>query len=622
MALTLRGTPTQLLQGTAATTVTVPVPAGIVAGDLMICHVVIRTGTVNTVVAGWTHIASNANTGPNMAVFYRISAGGEPASYNFPGIANTAVRATASMIAYQGGLNQWDTVTPIGVISNTPDATTTATVTAASMTVAQANSNIFLFTSAYSTGATETMTPPTVPAAFTQVTRVGTLTERAQQQVSLLLWTGSGATGAMTTTITTALAGTVKGAIAFALNPGAASPSVSTDTAEATGATTATGTGNATVDNGSPITAKGIVYSSVNAIPTLADSVQPSGATGLGTFTSNLTGLTANTLYYARAYATNANGTGYGSVLTFTTFANTATVSTQNPTNIAGQSAIFNGTISDLGQASVTAHGFVYSTVNAVPTLADTVIDNGAATVTGTYTANVSTLAYATVHYVRAYATNSFGTAYGSAIQFTSGNPPSTVDGCKFILTNVAAGNRFCSTPDPSRFTNCTFVGGGGHAIRVTSTGTFSLSNNQFTGFGVDGSTGAAILNDSGGLVTINITNGGSAVTYKNGVGATTVINNTRTLELTGLIAGSRVAVISQNGTPDNYEDDTEVAGTTNSGTTFTYDYNWTGVATVVNIKVIHPSKGLIELPNISLGANGVSLPIQPTTDRQYNNPV
>lgn len=613
MALTLIGTPTQLLQGTAAVTVTVPVPAGIVAGDLMICSVAIRAGTVNPAVAGWTLIAQNANTSPNLAVFYRISAGGEPATYAFPDIANTSVRATASMIAYRGGLNQWDTVTPIGVISNTADATTTATVTAATMTVAQANSNLFLFSSVYDTVATSTMTPPAVPGAFAQVTRVGTLTERAQQQVALLLWTGSGATGAMTTTITTATAGTAKGAIAFALNPAAVTPVVSTTSTAATGTTTATGSGNATVDNGSAITAKGIVYSSVNAIPTLADSVQASGATGLGTFTSNLTGLTANTLYYACAYATNANGTGYGAVSTFTTFANTASVSTQNPTNIAGQSAIFNGSIADLGQASVTAHGFVYSTVNAVPTLAvDTVINNGAATVTGAFTANVTTLAYATVHYIRAYATNSFGTAYGSAIQFTSGNPPSTVDGCKFILTNVAPGNRFCSTPDPSRFTNCTFVGGGGHAIRLTSTGTFSLSGNQFSGFGADGSTGAAILNDSGGLVTLNITGGGSTPSYKNGVGASTVVNNTRVLTLTGLVTGSDI-VINASDTNTNIVD-----VDSNVGTTYAYTYSAASAGSLVDIKIMLAGYSPYSVYGYILGATDSSLPIAQVVDRTF----
>lgn len=45
--------------------------------------------------------------------------------------------------------------------------------------------------------------------------------------------------------------------------------------------------------------------------------------TGTSAFTSNITGLTANTTYYVAAYATNAIGTSYGSDVTFTTSAST-----------------------------------------------------------------------------------------------------------------------------------------------------------------------------------------------------------------------------------------------------------------------------------------------------------
>ena len=44
------------------------------------------------------------------------------------------------------------------------------------------------------------------------------------------------------------------------------------------------------------------------------------------TFTSNLTGLTPNTLYYLRAYATNSAGVGYGAVVQFTTSSDVASV--------------------------------------------------------------------------------------------------------------------------------------------------------------------------------------------------------------------------------------------------------------------------------------------------------
>ena len=53
--------------------------------------------------------------------------------------------------------------------------------------------------------------------------------------------------------------------------------------------------------------------------PTIASSKNYRWKLGQGIFVSSITGLTPNTTYYARAYATNSAGTGYGSALTFTT---------------------------------------------------------------------------------------------------------------------------------------------------------------------------------------------------------------------------------------------------------------------------------------------------------------
>ena len=52
--------------------------------------------------------------------------------------------------------------------------------------------------------------------------------------------------------------------------------------------------------------------------PTTANSTTSNG-TGIGAFTSTLSGLTASTLYYVRAYATNSVGTAYGNEVSFTT---------------------------------------------------------------------------------------------------------------------------------------------------------------------------------------------------------------------------------------------------------------------------------------------------------------
>lgn len=85
-------------------------------------------------------------------------------------------------------------------------------------------------------------------------------------------------------------------------------------------------TGGTIVTNGNAaISQSGIVWSKVNTTPTLNDSVN-GGTTSSGNFTTNITGLDFNTVYYIRAYATNSVGTGYGNVLTLNTTNDTSKV--------------------------------------------------------------------------------------------------------------------------------------------------------------------------------------------------------------------------------------------------------------------------------------------------------
>jgi len=83
--------------------------------------------------------------------------------------------------------------------------------------------------------------------------------------------------------------------------------------------TTASSGGNITHDGGSAVTAYGVCWSTYTA-PTLDDSYTSDG-TGTGEFTSSVTGLSASTTYYIRAYATNNVGTSYGPTKEFTTTA-------------------------------------------------------------------------------------------------------------------------------------------------------------------------------------------------------------------------------------------------------------------------------------------------------------
>ena len=75
--------------------------------------------------------------------------------------------------------------------------------------------------------------------------------------------------------------------------------------------------GDSTADGGATVTERGICYATASN-PTTSSSKVTSG-TGTGSFTANMTGLSANTTYYVRAYAINSQGTAYGSEVSFTT---------------------------------------------------------------------------------------------------------------------------------------------------------------------------------------------------------------------------------------------------------------------------------------------------------------
>lgn len=94
-------------------------------------------------------------------------------------------------------------------------------------------------------------------------------------------------------------------------------PTVTTSATSEIMQTSAVCGGEVTSDGGYTVSSRGVCWS-INQNPTIADNKTTDGA-GAGAFTSELTGLSENTTYYIRAYATNTYGTGYGSTFTFTT---------------------------------------------------------------------------------------------------------------------------------------------------------------------------------------------------------------------------------------------------------------------------------------------------------------
>lgn len=197
-------------------------------------------------------------------------------------------------------------------------------------------------------------------------------------------------------------------------------PQVSTTGATNITLTNASTGGNVSVDGGAPVTSRGVVWNTSTA-PSISLTNKTSDGTGIGNFSSAITNLIPSTNYYARAYATNSVGTGYGNEITFTTGAVvlptliTATIST-----ITSNSAVSGGTITANGGATITARGLVWST-STNPTIVNSKTTDGIGT--GSFESVMTGLNPATTYYVKAYATNSAGTSYGTELSFTTATP-------------------------------------------------------------------------------------------------------------------------------------------------------------------------------------------------------
>jgi len=123
------------------------------------------------------------------------------------------------------------------------------------------------------------------------------------------------------------------------------------------------------------------------------------------------------TTYYVRAYATNTAGTAYGNEVSFTSLPNIPTVSTKGIAIISNTAAVGGGNATANGGATVTDKGICWNT-SIDPTIGNPTASGGIDV--GDFTVSLSGLSAGTTYYVRAYATNSAGTAYGSNVIITT----------------------------------------------------------------------------------------------------------------------------------------------------------------------------------------------------------
>lgn len=186
---------------------------------------------------------------------------------------------------------------------------------------------------------------------------------------------------------------------------------VTTNSVTGVTASSATCGGNATVtnDNNLPITAKGVCWSTGHN-PSISNSHTTDG-TGPGMFTSTISGLTVNTMYYVRAYATNQIGTYYGEEKPFTTAVGLPAVTTTDPT-LNGTTVTTGGNVTSDGGYPVTARGICYGPLPN-PDLTSTYSHTTDGSGTGYFSSTFSLPGGSGRYYIRAYATNANGTVYG-----------------------------------------------------------------------------------------------------------------------------------------------------------------------------------------------------------------
>lgn len=194
-------------------------------------------------------------------------------------------------------------------------------------------------------------------------------------------------------------------------------PSITTEQVfDITGETAKCG-GNIDDDAGSTVVKRGVCWDTIPN-PTIENNKTEDGSGG-GFFESKMESLSPNIKYYVRAYATNENGTNYGMTLSFSTLSY-PTVEIKKVYDITYISAKIESEIIKEGTTEIIEKGICWSEEEN-----PTINDSFTPVTEDDFIGEINNLTANTKYYVRAYATNSIGTAYSNISSFTTNNEPS-----------------------------------------------------------------------------------------------------------------------------------------------------------------------------------------------------
>jgi len=185
-------------------------PLGTADDDIMFMVIESGTAYTNALPDGWTSLAQRTST-DFYELAYRV-ASTEGSNYTIGFVAAQPVKIT--IVTYSGGFN---VTNPIDTFSNTAYVVSNTSNTALSMNVTSTNS-VLLFFGAVQSASAITQTKPILPTtAWTENYDSGDTNSDFWLEVASMTWTGSGATGDMTSTLSTSA--TNKHAFAVALRP-------------------------------------------------------------------------------------------------------------------------------------------------------------------------------------------------------------------------------------------------------------------------------------------------------------------------------------------------------------------------------------------------------------------
>ena len=206
--------------------------------------------------------------------------------------------------------------------------------------------------------------------------------------------------------------------------------------------------GNVTDDGGSVITVRGICWSTSHN-PTTNGNHTTDG-NGTGSFTSHITGLSASTTYYVRAYATNEAGTSYGEEMSFNTLEEEEVeielpeVKTVSVTDVDINTAIVTGEVISDGGAEVVERGFIWDVVSDDDSVETPRVEVGSGL--GVYIYEFTGLQSNTEYYVLAYAINSVGESKGEHIYFTTMEDEDTfINGYEYVDLGLPSGVKWAA---------------------------------------------------------------------------------------------------------------------------------------------------------------------------------